>query len=139
MSSVSPATKTQNMARPPRIAAVDVARGVALVAMAIYHFCWNLEMFGYLEPGTANSGLLKVFARSIATSFLFLVGFSLVLATAGGIRWGDYFKRLAMVAGAAALISVATYFATPNAWIFFGILHHIAALSIIGLVFVSAP
>jgi uncharacterized membrane protein len=139
MSSVSHASTIENMVRGPRIAAVDVARGAALVAMAIYHFCWNLEMFGYLAPGTANSGFLKVFARSIATSFLFLVGFSLVLATANGFRLGDYAKRLAIVAGAAGLISAVTYLATPDAWIFFGILHHIAALSIIGLLFVGAP
>jgi uncharacterized membrane protein len=123
----------------PRIAGLDVARGLALIAMATYHFCWDLELFGYLAPGTVNGGILKLYARSIATSFLFLVGFSLVLATTNGIRWHAYFRRLAMIVGAAAIISVATWFATPNEWIFFGILHSIALFSIVGLIFVSLP
>jgi hypothetical protein len=116
----------------PRIAGLDVARGLALIAMATYHFCWDLELFGFLAPGTVNGGILKLYARSIATSFLFLVGFSLVLATTNGIRWHAYFRRLAMIVGAAAIISVATWFATPNEWIFFGILHSIALFSIVG-------
>ena len=56
-----------------RIDWIDIARGVALIAMAIYHFSWDLEFFGYLDPGTAGSGPLKWFARSIASSFLILV------------------------------------------------------------------
>lgn len=120
-----------------RLAAIDVARGVALVAMAVYHFSWDLQFFGYLEPGTATTGPLKWFARSIATSFLFLVGVSLVLATANGLRWKPYSVRLAKVAAAALLITVATWFFTPSTFVFFGILHHIALASVIGLAFVK--
>ncbi|TIU92214.1 MAG: DUF1624 domain-containing protein, partial [Mesorhizobium sp.] len=32
--------------RSKRIIAIDVARGVALLAMASYHFTWDLEFFG---------------------------------------------------------------------------------------------
>ncbi len=122
-----------------RIAAVDLARAAALLAMAVYHFAWDLEFFGYIEPGTTNAGLWKVFARSIAGSFLFLVGVSLVLAHGDGIRWRGYWKRLAMVAGAAALISLATYLAVPQGFIFFGILHQIAVASLLGLAFLRLP
>jgi uncharacterized membrane protein len=44
-----------------------------------------------------------------------------------------------MVAGAALLISVATFFAVPGGWIFFGILHNIAVASLIGLIFLRLP
>ena len=64
--------------RAPRIEAIDLARGIALVAMAVYHFTWDLEFFGYLEPRTTAVGGWKLFARVIASSFLFLVGVSLV-------------------------------------------------------------
>jgi uncharacterized membrane protein len=123
----------------PRIALLDAARGVALLAMAAYHFVWDLEMFGHLAPGTATSGFFKLSARTIATSFLFLAGFSLVLAASGGLQRGPFLKRLAMVGGAAAIISAATFLATPDAWIRFGILHHIAMLSIVGLAFIRLP
>lgn len=120
----------------PRITLIDTLRGVALLAMASYHFTWDLEFFGYLDPGTATQGWWKIYARSIASSFLFLAGVSLVLAHYPSIRWDAFWKRFGMVAGAAAAISIATLIALPNEWIFFGILHSIAVASLIGLAFV---
>lgn len=123
----------------PRLQIIDLARGLALVAMAIYHFTWDLEFFGYAPPGMAAQGGWKLFARCIASSFLFLVGVSLFLAHARGVRWTPFLKRLAMVAGAAAAITIATWFATPNVFIFFGILHQIALASLLGLAFLRLP
>lgn len=122
-----------------RIGALDTLRGVALIAMASYHFTWDLEMFGYLDPGTATQGWWRLYARGIASTFLFLAGFSLYLAHRRGVHWPSYGKRFAMVAGAALLISVATYFAVPDGWIFFGILHNIATASLLGLLFLRLP
>ncbi len=122
-----------------RIGALDTLRGIALIAMASYHFTWDLEMVGYLDPGTATQGWWRLYARAIASSFLFLAGFSIYLAHRRGIQWSSFGKRFAMVAGAALLISVATYFAVPDGWIFFGILHNIAAASLIGLLFLRLP
>ena len=122
-----------------RVGAVDIARGAALLAMAIYHFAWDTEFFGYAAPGMTAVGGWKLFARCIASSFLFLVGVSLVLAHTGGMKWPSWRRRLAMVAAAAALISAATYMATPDAFIFFGILHQIALASLLGLAFLRLP
>lgn len=122
-----------------RIEWIDLTRGLALVAMAIYHFTWDLEFFGYIEAGATGQGPLKWFARSIASSFLILVGVSLVLAHHNGIRWRPYFRRLAVVAVAAAAITIATYFFTPETFVFFGILHHIAVASLLGLLFLRLP
>ena len=119
-----------------RIDSLDVARGTALIAMATYHFSWDLELFGYLAAGTASSGFLKLYARIIASSFLFMVGFSLVLATQNQIKWRPFLIRLSQVGAAALMISVATYYTMPDGWIFFGILHHIVLASLIGLIFV---
>jgi len=134
---------TNEVAHPARstgrIAPIDIARGLALLAMAIYHFTWDLEFFGYVEPGLTAVGGWKLFARCIASSFLFLVGVSLFLAHTNGIRWRPFLIRLAKVAGAATLISLATYVAMPEAFIFFGILHQIALASVLGLVFIRAP
>jgi uncharacterized membrane protein len=116
-----------------RIDGLDVARGGALMAMASYHFCWDLELFGYMHAGTAASGALKLYARAIATSFLFLAGFSLVLATLSGIKWRSFLLRLGQIGAAALVISIVTFNATPESWIFFGILHHIVLASLIGL------
>jgi uncharacterized membrane protein len=122
-----------------RIALVDVARGVALLAMALYHFTWDLEFFGYAEPGLTADGGWKLFARCIASSFLFLVGVSLVLAHGDGIRWPGFWRRWLMVAASAAAITLATWYAFPDTFIFFGILHQIALASLLGLAFVRLP
>ena len=125
--------------RGNRIAAIDIARGVALVAMTIYHFTWDLEFFHFLAPGTTFETPWRLFARAIATSFLLLVGVSLVLAHGEGIRWRSFAIRFAMVAGAAALISLVTWFAVPGGFIFFGILHAIAMFSLLALAFLRFP
>jgi len=122
-----------------RIVALDIARGLALVAMAIYHFTWDLEFFGYVAPGMTAVGGWKLFARCIASSFLFLVGVSLVLAHGRGIRWKPFWRRFAMVAVAALLISIVTWVAVPEGFIFFGILHQIALASLLGLAFLRLP
>jgi len=107
--------------------------------MATYHFSWDLEFFGYLAPGTSTQGFLRIYARLIASSFLFLAGFSLVLAHYPRIRFAPFLRRLGVIVAAAAVISVATYWFTPGSWIFFGILHAIAVSSLIGLAFVRVP
>ncbi len=123
-----------------RIEAIDMLRGLALVAMAIYHFGWDLEYFGYLERGVTIVGGWKMLARGTAGSFLFLAGVGLVLAHgSGAIRWRPFLVRLGKIYAAAALITVATYFAFPDSFIFFGILHAIGTFSLIGLAFLRVP
>lgn len=122
-----------------RLRRLDIARGMALIAMAIYHFGWDLEFFGYLLQGSASQGWWRIFARCIASSFLFLVGFSLVLAHSRAIRWQPFMKRLAQVVLAAAAISLLTWFFLPQGFIFFGILHQIALASLLGLLFIRSP
>lgn len=122
-----------------RIEWIDLARGSALIAMAIYHFTWDLEFFGYTEPGMTAVGGWKLFARCIASSFLVLVGVSLFLAHAKGMRWQGFWRRLGMIVAAALAITIVTWFATPDFFIFFGILHQIAFASVAGLLFLRLP
>ena len=127
------------MARIQRIPLLDLARTTALVGMVVYHFTYDLDVFGYIAPGTAVSGGWAVFARIVAGSFLFLAGVSLYLAHGGGIRWRGFLKRAAQIGAGAALITVTTWFNTPSAYVFFGILHAILAASVIGLAFLRLP
>ncbi|WP_306222799.1 heparan-alpha-glucosaminide N-acetyltransferase [Bosea beijingensis] len=122
-----------------RLAIVDIARGVALLAMIVYHFAYDLSMFRLIETDIATEPGWRLFARGIAGSFLTIVGFSLVLATRKGLDHTTYLKRLAMVAGAAALVTLGTWFAMPGDFIFFGILHHIAVASLLALPFLRLP
>ncbi len=122
-----------------RIPAVDLARSAALLGMAVFHFAFDLELFGHIAPGTTRTAPWALFARLVAGSFLALAGLSLVLAHGQGIRWRGFLRRLGLVAGAALVITIATRVAIPHAFISFGILHSIAAASLIGLAFLRAP
>lgn len=122
-----------------RFDAADLARGIALAAMALYHMVWDL---GFLQLTASNLALAppgKAAARMIAGSFLALVGIGLVLAHRRGMRWRPYLRRLATIAAAAGLITAATYAAFPESYIFFGILHAIALSSVLALPFLRAP
>lgn len=129
----------RSLARLPRVPAVDIARTAALIGMAIYHFCYDLELFGYLMPGSAVSPPLRGLAIGVAASFLALAGVSLVLAHGGGIRWRGFLRRLAVLVAGALGVSLATYVVFPTAFVYFGILHAIALFSVIGLASVRLP
>ena len=125
--------------RQPRFAWLDILRGAALIAMASYHLMWDLADFGYLAADFPSTGWPRIYARAIASTFLFLAGFSLYLAHGRGIRWRSFGIRFAKIAAAAALVTVGTYLWVPQGFVFFGILHQIALASLIGLLFLGVP
>jgi uncharacterized membrane protein len=129
----------QSLTPKHRIPLVDVLRGVALAAMAVYHFAWDLSFFSLAELGVTENPFWIAFARSIAGSFLALVGVGLYLGHGNGVKWKPFLRRLAMIAAAALAISIASYFTDPDGVILFGILHCIAVSSMIGLLFLRAP
>jgi uncharacterized membrane protein len=125
--------------RTRRLVAIDIARGAAVAAMVVYHFAWNLSELRLIETEITQEPEWRFFARAIAASFLTLVGIGLVLAHPNRIRWRAFGKRLAVVAGAAFLITIATYFTFPASYIFFGILHAIALASLLAVPFTQLP
>ena len=140
MRSDSPSA-TMSAASPPphRIPAIDGIRAAALAAMAAYHLTWDL---GYLRLTPENAALApagRVAAHVIAGSFLLLVGIGIVSMNGRGVRLRPTVLRLMRVGGAAILITLATLYAFPDSFIFFGILHCIAASSVLALPFLFVP
>lgn len=137
----SPIPPSNAAAVPPgtRIPALDIARTLALGAMVLFHFVFDLEMFGHVPRGTATTGIWRALAVATAGSFLFLAGVGLWLAHGTGIRWSAFWRRFAKVGGAAILVTIATYIAFPHAFVFFGILHSIALCSLLGLAALRLP
>lgn len=126
--------------RTLRIAQIDIARTVALVAMAVFHFTFDLEAFGFVERGTIASTPWVFFARLIAGSFIFLSGLSLVVGSRGGpIDRKKMMRRLAMIGGAAILVTAGTYFSVGFAYVRFGILHHMFIASLLGVALLRLP
>ena len=106
----------------------------------VYHFTWDLEFFGYRRAGLTAVGGWKLYARCIASTFLFLAGVSLFLAHG---RW----RSAGTASGAASPWSPARprqsrsspISPCPSGFIFFGILHQIALASLLGLLFLRLP
>jgi uncharacterized membrane protein len=125
-------------AAPRRFAALDAARGISLCAMVVFHFAFDLETLGLAHVGVEGFGW-RLFAKLIAGSFLLLSGISLVIAQGNGWRTGPYLRRLGVLVAAALGVTLATWYAMPEQFIFFGILHSIAVASLVGLLFLKAP
>lgn len=131
-----PAAPAQARARYP---AVDALRGGAIVLMVIYHAAWDAHFFAFLPDAVFAHAGWKYFRFVILSSFLLLVGLSLVLAHGRSFHGIKFGRRLALVVVCAALISAYSRFAFPDQLIFFGVLHCIAVASVIGLALRRAP
>ena len=122
-----------------RAVALDLARSLALLGMAIFHFVFDLVIFGYIPVEVVREGFWPLWARVVASSFLFLSGFGLWLAHRNGIRWDRWARRWGRIVAAALLVTGATYLALGQAFVFWGILHMIAFGAVVGLFFLRLP
>ena len=130
---------TETTAPRQRFAIVDIARGVAIIAMMAYHLCWDLSYFRFIAADVGYDPQWVMIARTILAVFMFLVGIGLVLGHGNGIRWRSFWRRWIFVVLGALAITVATYFAFADSFVYFGVLHAIALFSLLGLAFVRTP
>ncbi|MCC6983487.1 MAG: DUF1624 domain-containing protein [Bauldia sp.] len=126
-----------------RIALIDAARGLAIAAMVIYHFTWDLSLQGLIGLDPTADPRWMWFARLIAGTFLGVVGVSLVLASRRGFRWGPHLRRVGIIAAAALMITAVTWLSYSAgylpAFVYFGILHAIAVFSLAAVPFLGMP
>jgi len=113
-----------------RSSILDIYRGSAVFLMIIYHFCWDLRAFGYVKYALSDPFWVN-FRGIIMTLFISAVGWSAYLAYRHGINGTNLFKRQGKLLLCAGVISLGSYIAFPNNWIFFGIIHFIFIASLI--------
>lgn len=118
---------------------IDVLRGVAIVLMVMYHFCYDLEYFRLASFDFSHDPFWLNLRTLIVSLFLSLVGVSLVLASERGLNLRRYFKRLGLLVLFALAITITSYYMFPGRTIVFGILHLIAFASVAGLLFIRWP
>jgi uncharacterized membrane protein len=122
-----------------RLHYLDTTRGIAIILMVIYHFCFDLDNFHIIQIDMDTNPLWRGFRFFIISLFLSTMGISLALTHAKGICWYCLKKRTVLLGGAAILVSIASYVQFPQTWIYFGILHFILFASWFGLYFVGKP
>ena len=120
------------MSPAERFDRIDALRGAAIVWMALFHFCFDLNHFGFLVPKQNFYGdLFWTQQRSVIVSlFLFTAGLSQATAQERGQGWPRFWRRWAQIAGCAVLVSAGSALMFPKSWISFGILHGIALMLI---------
>ncbi|SCM77739.1 conserved membrane hypothetical protein [uncultured Pleomorphomonas sp.] len=125
--------------RPQRLPLIDAVRGLLLLAMASYHFSWDLANVRLVSWGVAVDPAWRAYAAAIAGGFLLMSGLSFRLAERGGFDPLRYGVRLVRLALAAAAVSIGTYLVFPDAWVFFGILHMMLLASLLAPLLVRLP
>jgi len=122
-----------------RIAGLDALRGIAIVAMAIYHFCFDLRYFGVTRADFEHDPFWLAARSAILSSFLLIAGISMVLARQRVRSDARWLRHAAIIAGAALLVSAASYVMFPRSYIWFGVLHAIAVSLVVARPFVDRP
>jgi uncharacterized membrane protein len=114
-----------------RFDAVDTLRGLAIVWMTVFHFCFDLNHFGWLRQDFYNDPRWTLQRTAIVSLFLFCAGLGQALAWAQGQDHRRFLKRWAQIAGCALLVSAASWWMYPQSFIYFGVLHGIAVMLVI--------
>jgi uncharacterized membrane protein len=114
-----------------RYPALDVLRGFAVVWMTVFHFSFDLNHFGWIHQDFYRDPLWTVQRTCILSLFLFCAGFGQFMAFSKGQDWRHFWRRWSQVAGCAVLVSVGSWFMFPGSWIYFGVLHGIAAMLLV--------
>ncbi|MDF1882863.1 DUF1624 domain-containing protein [Sulfurimonas sp. SAG-AH-194-C21] len=122
-----------------RLQGLDIFRGVAIVLMVTFHFCFDLKNFGYVDFDLKHGDFWKYFRYLIVSMFILSAGISAHLTHENSINTKKLFKRVLLLSGASIIVSVGSYTQFPTSWIYFGILHFFLLVTILGLPFLRIP
>jgi uncharacterized membrane protein len=114
-----------------RFDAVDALRGLAMVWMTAFHFCFDLNQFGYIRQDFYRDPVWTWQRTLILSLFLFCAGMGQAIAVTQGQSWPRFWRRWAQVLGCALLVTAGSWLMYPQSFIYFGVLHGIALMLII--------
>ena len=115
-----------------RVQSIDVLRGIAMVWMTAFHFCFDLQYFGYLHTSFYDNPIWTWQRSAIVSLFVFSAGLGQSLAAQQGLSWARFGKRWLQIVGGALLVSAGSYGMFPDSFIYFGILHGMALMLLLG-------
>lgn len=110
---------------------LDALRAVAIVWMAVFHFSFDLNHFGYTHQDFYSDPFWTLQRACIVSLFLFCAGFGQAIALDQRQPWPRFWRRWVQVAACAVLVTAGSMWMFPRSYISFGVLHAIAVLLIV--------
>jgi len=107
---------------------LDALRGLAMVWMAAFHFCFDLNHFRFMAADFYRDPFWLNQRTAIVSLFLLCAGMGQAVAAAQGQGWPRFWRRWAQVAGCALLVTAGSYLMFPESFISFGVLHGMAVM-----------
>ena len=120
-----------------RVVLLDIARGICVLAMVGYHFCWDLGYFGFIDLRLITQGFGSLIAQLIGLSFITIAGISSRILSLSSSFKQKFLKRFFKLVFISAVISTVTFMLNKNSFIFFGILHFLSVCSLISLILIQ--
>lgn len=127
-----------------RLWEIDTVRGIAVVLMIFYHFVFDLAYF-HVYSGEMYRGPWQIFARSIGTTFIVVMGISLTLRyhqltpkLERGQLFRTYLVRGATLIGWGMVVTIVTYVLLGRGFVLFGILHLLGLSTILAFPFLRS-
>ena len=117
-----------------RLDTLDALRGLAVVWMTLFHFCFDLNQFGYLQQNFYTDVFWTGQRTVIVSLFLLCAGLGQAVAVQQGQslqRPNRFLRRWLQVAGCALLVSIGSYLMYPKSFIYFGVLHGMAVMLVV--------
>ena len=119
-----------------RVFLLDITRGICVLAMIAYHFCWDLGYFGFIDLRIVTQGFGLFIAQLIGLSFIAIAGVSSRILSLSDSFKQKFLKRFFKLVFISAVISIVTFILNRNSFIFFGILHFLSVCSLISLILI---
>ena len=108
---------------------IDLLRGLAIIMMILFHFLYDLNFFGIYKI-SLYTGYFLIYAYTVGTIFLLLVGLSLALSykriknnSTKKQVFTKYLLRGLKIFGLGMVITFGTWIYLRNGFVVFGVLH----------------
>jgi uncharacterized membrane protein len=115
----------------PRFDLVDALRGMAMVWMTAFHFCFDLNHFGYWSQDFFVDPFWTWQRSAIVSLFLLCAGMGQAIALQQGQGWVRFGRRWGRIVGCALLVSAGSLLVFPQSFIYFGVLHGMAVMLLV--------
>jgi uncharacterized membrane protein len=113
---------------PTRLDAVDALRGLAIVWMTLFHFCFDLSHDGWMRQNFYGDPFWTWQRSGIVSLFLFCAGLGQAIAVAQQQAWPRFWRRWAQIAACALGVTLGSLWMFPQSYIYFGVLHGMALM-----------